>query len=286
MISVNQIITKARRSTNTSDIDAVSLLLCQDYLNRIQSEIEDNLYLVNDENDLFIKDYNFNLIIGQDSYDLPSDIYAKSSIDTLAVSFLNGISQTFLPLKKVSRKQRGFTFGYFVEQNKMILTPRPASPLAMKLSYQQKIPDLGIRGGKVSSVTPTTIVITDYVSGFEGESDYICVVDGLGTIIAEGLEFTFNGSNTFTVSSTTGITSSHYVVSGKRATTHSWLPKECEKILITALERMIAYRQSSPDFNTSSILSKDEINLIKEVFADNSYDDAKPPVTEWQEWLP
>lgn len=286
MISTNQIITKARRSTNTSDINSVSLLLCQDYLNRIQSAIEDNLYLVNDENDLFIKDYNFNLIIGQDAYDLPDDIYAKSSIDTLAVSFLNGISQTFLPLKKVSRKQRGFTFGYFVEQNKMILTPRPASPLAMKLSYQQKIPDLAIRGGKITDVTSTEITIDEYVDGFEAESDYICVVDSLGNIIKQGLVFSFDGSAIFTVSDTAGVQAGHYVVSGKRATTHSWLPKECEKILITALERMIAYRQSSPDFNTSSILSKDELETIKEVFADNSYDDAKPPVTEWQEWLP
>lgn len=286
MISVDQIITRARRSTNTSDIDAVSKLLCQDYLNRIQSAVEDQLYLVNDENDLFIKNYDFTLIIGQDEYILPTDIYAKSSIDTLAVSFLNGVSQTFLPLKKVSRKQRGFTFGYFVEQNKMILTPRPASPLAMKLSYQQKIPDLAIRGGKVSSTTPTTIVITDYVSGFEAENDYICIVDSTGTIIKEGLTFTFNGTDTFTVADTTGITSSHYVVSGKRATTHSWLPVECEKILISALERMISYRQSSPDFSVSTILTKEEIEIVKEVFADNSYDDAKPPVTEWQEWLP
>ena len=285
MISANQIITKAKRSTNTSDLGAISNLLCQDYLNRIQSFIEDELYLANNENDLFLGNYNFNLIIGQDSYDLPSDIYAKSSVDTLAVSFLNGISQTFLPLKRISRKQRGFTFGYFCENNQIILSPRPASPLAMKLSYQQKIPDLAIRGAKVNVVSPTSFTVTEYETDFEKESDYICIVDADGDIIVEGLTFSY-ATSTFTVSSTTGILSGMYVVSGKRATTHSWLPKECEKLLITALERMISYRQSSPDFNTSSLLTKEEIDKIREVFADNSYDDAKPPVTEWQEWLP
>jgi hypothetical protein len=64
------------------------------------------------------------------------------------------------------------------------------------------------------------------------------------------------------------------------------LPEECEKYLIIALERMIQYRQSSPDVKVSDLFSAEELSAIKEVFADNSYDDAKPPVTEWQEWLP
>jgi len=49
---------------------------------------------------------------------------------------------------------------------------------------------------------------------------------------------------------------------------------------------MIQYRQSSQDINTSTLFSKEELAAIREVFEDNSYDDAKPPVTEWQEWMP
>ena len=280
------LINEAKLSTNTTDINSVSSLLCQGYMNRIHSYMEDLLFLVNCENDLFISDYVFQLVPGQDSYDLPVNIYAKSSVDNLAVSFLNGLSNTYLPLKKKSQKQLGFTFGYFIQEGKMYMSPRPTSALNMKLSYVRKLPTLGIRGGTVASTTSTTIVITNYVSGFEGLSDYISIVDSTGTILVSGLAFTFNGTTTFTVADTTGITNGSYVVSGKYASTHSQMPDECEKYLITALERMIQYRQSSPDIKVSQLFSDEELNTIKEVFADNSYDDAKPPVTEWQEWLP
>jgi hypothetical protein len=280
------LINEAKISTNTSDIASISSLLLQGYMNRIHSYLEDLLFLVNDENDLFISDYIFQLVPGQDEYSLPNNIYAKSSIDNLAVSFLNGLSNTYLPLKKVSRKQQGFTFGYFVREDKIVLTPRPTSPLNMKMAYVRKLPTLGIRGAQVASTTSTQIIVGNYVSGFEALSDYITIVDSAGTIVSSGLTFTFNGSTTFIVPNTTGILPGHYVISGKYASSHSQLPDECEKYLITALERMIQYRQSSSDINTSNIFSAEELVTIKEVFADNSYDDAKPPVTEWQEWLP
>jgi hypothetical protein len=286
MRRVELLINEARLSTNTTDIASVSLLLCQGYLNRIQSYVEDLMFLVNDENDLFVSDYIFQLVPGQDEYPLPPNIYAKSSIDNLAVSFLNGLSNTYLPLKKVSRKQQGFTFGYFVREDKIVLTPRPTSPLNMKMAYVRKIPTLGIRGAKVVSTTPTTIVVTDYVTGFEGLNDYITIIDSSGNIIVAGLPSDFTLGTTFTVPSTVGITAGMFVVSGKYATTNSQLPDECEKYIVTALERLIQYRQSSPDIQTSQLFSAEELAQIKEVFQDNSYDDAKPPVTEWQEWLP
>jgi hypothetical protein len=278
---------EARTSTNTTDISSVSYALLQGYINRIQSYMEDILFLSNSENDLFISDFIFQLVPGKDEYPLPTNIYAKSSIDNLAVSFLNGISNTYLPLKKVSRKQQGFTFGYFIREDKIVLTPRPSSPLNMKMAYVRKLPTLGIRGAVVSSTTPTTIVVTGYQSGFETLSDYISIVDKDGTILVSELYMAYDSvTSTFTVTSTTGIPNGAFVVTGKYSTTHSQLPDECEKYLLIALERLIQYRQSSPDIKVSSVFTAEELATIKEVFADNSYDDAKPPVTEWQEWLP
>jgi len=285
MLTVEQIITKAKRSTNTTQVGSISTLLCMDYLNRIQSYIEDQLYLVNDENDLFIKDYEFDLVPGQDAYSLPTDIYAKSSIDTIAVSFLNGLSNTFLPLKKVSRKQRGFTFGYFVQENQIIFTPRPTSTLKMKMSYQRKIPSLSIVAATVGSIASSTITLANLnseVTSFLSESNYVCIGSKSGLQVVSET----NPLTTITVSDVTSLANGNNILIGKYATNVSELPDECEKYLISALERMIQYRQSSADFNVSNLLTSEELNAIKEVFADNSYDDAKPPVTEWQEWLP
>jgi hypothetical protein len=282
MLTVEQIIGKAKRSTNTSQLDSISTLLCQDYLNRIQSYIEDQLFLVNDENDLFIKDYTFNLVPGQDAYDLPVDIYAKSSIDTVAVSFLNGLSNTYLPLKKVSRKQRGFTFGYFVQETSIVFTPRPTSTLSMKLSYQRKLPTLSVVCGTVASLLGNTLTLNGYVANFTDECSYISVSSTVNNrLIVSHVEGT-----SITLNDVTGINVGDAILIGEYAANVSQLPKECEKYLISALERLIQYRQSSADFNTSNLLTSEELNTIKEVFADNSYDDAKPPVTEWQEWLP
>jgi len=288
---------EAKSSTNTTDIGSISNALIQGYLSRINSYVEDLMFLVNDENDLFVHDWYFTLLAGQDEYPLPIDIYAKSSIDTLAVSFLNGLSNTFLPLKKVSRKQQGFTFGYFIREDKIVLTPRPTSPLRMKMAYVRKLPSPSFRIGKISSFTSTGIVLTDYLSGISGLNDFICIVDKDGNILNKTtdvntntvyvpISLTSDTSGTLVTDVTTGAVVGAYVVSGKYASSHSQLPDECEKYLIIALERMIQYRQSSSDINTSNVFSAEELVTIKEVFADNSYDDAKPPVTEWQEWLP
>lgn len=288
---------EARLSTNTSDIASVSNPLLQGYINRIHSYVEDLMFLVNDENDLFVKDWYFNLIAGTDEYPLPIDIYAKSSIDNLAVSFLNGLSNTYLPLKKVSRKQQGFTFGYFVREDKIVLTPRPTSPLAMKMAYVRKLPTPSLRIGQITSFTSISIVLSNYIAGISALDDFICIVDANGNILNKTTDIYNNSvfvpitlvsdsSGTLVTNVTTGAVNGAYVVSGKYASSHIQLPLECEKYLITALERMIQYRQSSPDIRTSQLFSDEEIATIKEVFADNSYDDAKPPVTEWQEWLP
>lgn len=280
MLTVEQIILRAKRSTNTSGINSISDLLLTDYLNRIQSYIEDIIFLSNDENDLFIKDYEFTLVPGQDAYDLPSDIYAKSSIDTIAVSFLNGLSNTFLPLKKVSRKQRGFTFGYFVQENQIIFTPRPTSTLRMKLSYNRKLPSLSLVCGTVSSIAGNVVNLTGVVSGFASENSYVSTSAVTNRLI------TASSPTSVTLDSVVGISNGDLILSGSYATNRSQLPDECEKYLISALERMIQYRQSSQDFKVSDLITTEELATIREVFADNSYDDAKPPVTEWQEWLP
>jgi hypothetical protein len=481
------LINEARLSTNTTDIASVSTSLCQAYMNRIGSYMEDLLFLANSENDLFISDFLFNLIPGQDEYDLPTNIYAKSSIDNLAVSFLNGLSNTFLPLKKISRKQLGFTFGYFIREDKIVLSPRPTSPLRMRMAYVRKLPTLGIRqgsaisgtskafktiqdikytanetgtngnlinitynkgvksslvaqditfeavnygtsgdnisikyivgatsgneivsvagnaitikiedavstatdilakivastpalllisasitgtgsnpqsvfaatnlsggvnfasaGSEIVSVVGNSIVITIedgvstasqiansvnlsqlatnlisvlitgtgsntqtiasivYLSGginsltigaqtsdlVSDYADFFCTVDSNGNILSSGnkiLSYT-NSTGVFTFTKGSGdIQNGQYVILGKYATSHSQLPDECEKYLIIALERMIQYRQSSSDIRISQLFSEEELVTIKEVFADNSYDDAKPPVTEFQEWLP
>lgn len=299
MRRLEQLIAEAKLSTNTTDINSVSDVLCQSYMARIHSYLEDIIFLVNDENDLFLKDYTFNLVPGKDEYSLPIDIYAKSSIDCVAVSFLNGLSQTFLPLKKASRKQRGFTFGYFVQENQVVFTPKPMSPLNIKLTYQRKLPAPSLRIGKIDNIVGNLISLdmTTYIEGLTQYSDFVCFVDKDGNVLNKTTDAALNtvykpislvddSGGVLTVDSTTGAVAGAYVVSGKYASSHMQLPDECEKYLIIALERMIQYRQSSPDVKVSDLFSSEELNAIREVFADNSYDDAKPPVTEWQEWLP
>jgi len=299
MRRLEQLIAEAKLSTNTTDINSISNVLCQSYMSRIHSYLEDLLFLVNDENDLFLKDYTFNLVPGKDEYNLPIDIYAKSSIDCVAVSFLNGLSQTFLPLKKTSRKQRGFTFGYFVQESQVIFTPKPMSPLNIKLTYQRKLPAPSLRVGKIDTIVGNIINLdpATYIAGITDYSDFICIVDKDGKVLNTSTDAALNTvyvpiglnedvSGALDVSVTTGAIPGAYVVSGKYASSHMQLPDECEKYLIIALERMIQYRQSSPDIKVSDLFTSEELSAIKEVFADNSYDDAKPPVTEWQEWLP
>ena len=157
----------------------------------------------------------------------------------------------------------------------------------MKMAYVRKLPTLGVRAGQVASTLGLTVTLSNYQAGSLDSSDFFCVVDKNGVIKQAGLEMqSVTALGVITTNSITGITAGDYVISGKYATSHCQLPDECEKYLIIALERLIQYRQSSSDISVSQLFSSEELETIKEVFADNSYDDAKPPVTEWQEWLP
>jgi hypothetical protein len=161
----------------------------------------------------------------------------------------------------------------------------------MKLSYQRKIPSLSVVSAYVGSISGNTITLSNVTSGmlsYLNESSYVSIgsVSGV-SVISETLNTSLPYQPlTITVSSVVGINVGDPILVGNYVVNVSQLPDECEKYLISALERMIQYRQSSIDFQVSNLLTSEELSLIKEVFADNSYDDAKPPVTEWSEWLP
>jgi hypothetical protein len=279
MRQVKFLIKEAKTNTNTVDNESISDELCSQLLNRCQDFIMAELYNRNIKSNVFRGTQEITISPGVDTYDLPADIYAVNSISSVSQAYENG---TFRTLRQISEKDRGLKEGYFVARNSIIFSPKQNSLRVVGLSYTQKLPKVYISYGTVISVTPTTILLDEY-SDLSSVDDFLCVVDSNGSIIVDSVSFT-QSDEVLTVASTAGILAGMKVVPGKYSSTHSSLPDECESSLVFMLEKLIQARLSSSDIEIGTILSKDQVDQIGEMFSDNSGDSFMPPILEYTEW--
>jgi len=277
------LIKEAKENTNTTDALAISDELCVRLLNRCQSFIYSFLINKNIKTKIFRSEESITVSSSQDSYNLPSDIYAVNAIVNIQKVNGSGTTTSYEPVRQISEKDRGVKSGYFVTRNKIVLSPIPYSSFNLLVAYTRKLAELGISYGTVLSTTPTTIVLDTGYQDMTGIADYFSVVNSNGEIIVNGLPINQSGA-TLTVPTSVGVSAGMIVVPGYRSTTHCQLPDELESSLIFMLERLINARLSSSDLSVSSALTEEQLSDIAEMFADNSGDSFMPPIVEYTEW--
>lgn len=275
------LIREARQNTNTTDVDAITDYLCVSLLNRAQEFIQAFLFTQNIESKIFRKQYTFTTTGGTNEYDLPFDVYAKNSINT--IMYKNG--NTYSPLKQIAEKARGTTNGYFLSDNKIVLSQMPTYGIEFSVSYTRRLPPIGISGGVIESIQDNlSITLEAGYSDLAENDDFFCVVDVYGNIIKSELVISQSGPDLF-LSDTSDITVGMHVVSGKYVTTICQLPDELESAMIMSLETMINARLSSKDIQISKPLTDEMLAQIGSMFADNTTDIFMPPIVEYSEWV-
>lgn len=282
---LERLIQEARLSSNTQDIDTISDQLLVLYSNRVQSMVEDRLFMASSSSGLFQKDYKISLISGVTEYDLPFDIYAKNAIKSVGVS-LEAHCKEKIPF--ISESESGSWWGYSLREDKISLNLQRSSALPVVVTYVRKIPSLGLRFGALTTApTINTITVGTTVDDILSIDDYFCTVDVDGTVISRGNLITSYDKVTGIITFTAGDvspSSGEYVIPGKYATSHSQLPLETEKIFLEVLERRIAQRQSASDMGVITPLTDDEIALVDSVFAKGSEDNEVPPIMDYREY--
>lgn len=283
---LERLISEARLSSNTSDVDAITNALLTLYSNRVQSMIEDRVFLTNSMNNIFMDDFPITIVSGTTEYALPHDIYAKNAIKSVHIVNADGEVTGRLPY--ISESQSGVSWGYSLKESTIVFNKVTTDNVSV--NYARKIPSLGRRfgaaisaasAGSVTVGATTDDILVDY-------DDLFSTVDADGLITSYGnkiLTYTkATGVLTFTPGTGTIVTT-NYVIPGRYATSHSQLPLECEKIFLEVLERRIAQRQSQADINIIAQLTAEEIAVVDAVFAKGSEDNEVPPIVEYLEFI-
>lgn len=293
---LERLITEARLSSNTQDVDVMSDALCVLYANRVQSMIEDRIFMSNSANNIFMTSKDYTIVANTTDYDLPFDIYARSAIKSVNVvrTSTYGFLNDKVPF--ISESENGNKYGYSIKESQVVFNLQRNIVDPCRVNYVRKIPTLGKRfGTTISAAGAGTITVGATTDDILDIDDYFSTVDANGVVKTRGnkiLTYTkATGVLTFTVGTSVPDTGSNipangeYVIPGKYATSHSQLPDECEKLFLEVLERRIAQRQSQVD--TMSIiapLTAQEEALIDAVFAKGSDDNLVPPIVDYVEF--
>lgn len=281
------LINEARSSTNTQDqTEALPDTLLFQYFNRIQSCIQDMIMASGVKNKFNAGTYDITTVIGQNEYDLPSDIYLESSVNNVFVVITDGPREKLIPMAQISEKSLTREFGYVLKNSKIILPPFDFTNYFIRVSYIKKVPDCGARYGKIITVNPTSLIMdTGYGTGITNYFDFFTVVDSNGEIIKDNMELVSQSTATINTGDTTGVSVGQYIIGGNHSSSHSFLPLDCEKILLSGLEKMIMARLSSRDIEVSSVIDEDMLSKTILALSDNSADEFSPPVLNNREWF-
>lgn len=293
---LERLLSEARLSSNTQDVDTVTDALLVFYANRVQSMIEDKIFLSNSANNLFMGQVQYTIVANQTNYDLPFDIYAKNAIKSVNVvrTSTYGFLNDKVPF--ISESESGNKYGYVLSENQIVFNLQRNISDPVRVNYDRKIPSLGKRlGAAITAAGSGTVTVGTTTENILDIDDYFSTVDINGVIKTRNnrvLTYTpATGVLTFTLGTSVPDTATNipangqYVIPGKYATSHSQLPDECEKIFLEVLERRIAQRQSQTDLMSAiAPLTAQEEALIDAVFAKASDDNLVPPIVDYVEF--
>lgn len=291
MKRIEYLINDVRVSTDNTDTNAVTTAELVTYFNDAQYEIQATVFKTNPMGNIFTKTDYISTVGDQSEYALPSDIYAHNSIKM--VSKFNGNQagtrtlEDYYIVNPVQPEERRIYSGYWIEDTSLWLSPVPtfSQTDSLMLTYFKKLPLLSVRVGQVSSsISGTSVTMASGATDITGLDDFFCIVDKNGNIIAEGLNLNAynNGTRVISTDSTfTGVTSSHFVVLGKLASTHTELPDVCEPLLKDYVRSRIHTRNASTkEVRNQSEFTQEQKNTIAAIFSDNQREVLYAPTTD------
>jgi len=263
------LINQARRATENiefSDSVGISDDEFIQYTNDAQDEVETQASRLN--SDLFVASAVIQCVANQSDYALPDDALMGTKISQVLWS-PNAQDTAYIPLQQGRMSEIISEFqgtpSYFVRIGTSIkLIPAPfSSSSRIKVYYQQKLPKVDIRAGKVGTVVTAGNTITSLVldSGFNNlsetllEEGAVTVVSSAGVIKMENVLITaFDESSlavtvdpSFVFEDGETIAAGDYLIRGPRSSNISQLPSICERYLLAYMQWRILKRDSSND---------------------------------------
>ena len=291
---VKYLIDQIRRETENEDPtsftgikDSEFLQYLNDAQHRLQSLITAHHPRV------FIEETEIDIVSGQESYDLPTDIFLENKVHKVEYSSTGELDDYYI-LEEADYSVRssgstGSPANYIRMSGKILLSPVPTSG-KLRINYIRRIRELDLRQMEFESggyATDTGILTFKEASDIDSlsEHDYLCIVDKDGVKIKSNLSYSNLLGTSITLDTGLGL-GAGYLVGGKDTTTHSDLPRNCERYLIAYCAWKIFKRDSSMDSGDQqaelSAMEQDIVDSYKVITDDVQY---VPQLNPWGDWF-
>jgi hypothetical protein len=279
------LLTEIRNSTDNTDTNAIKDAELIAYLNYGQKLIQNIVFAANIKSDIFKQTevYEAN---ESGVYDLPNDIYAVNSISLVEGRFgLDNVNSGFRPIERVDKSEAANMFGYYTEDNQLVLTGLNINlqVVQLRVTYFRVLPRMDKRWGQINTVNSgvSLVMETGYDSNASTVDDYVSVVNKFGAQVLGGIFIDdFNGATWETTDTLTGVVAGQYVCMGKNSVNASLLPDECETYLLDYARQRVYTRNVYDDANKQVYFTDQQKTDIAALFSNNQKDIIYPPITD------
>lgn len=308
MRRLEHLISQVRRQTDNEvigDDDGISKNELIWYFNEAQTNLQEAI--INTYRKSFSEVAYISAVGSQEEYSLPDYTFSGQSVVKIDYSH-DGQAKNYIPLNKVEfveqRSINGVPLFYVLRKNKVIFNPIPQSSItnAFRVTYNKALPMLDVRRSTVKAKTEgagtlTALTLEPTFTGFSvddwADDDYLTVIGADGTIKCPKIAYTAVSAlgvltmPTHTYLTGETVTVGDYVVPGERATTHSELPDNCERYLVSYVVWKILKRDSSKDSQEHLQELVMMSQQIVDTYAGAAQDITRIPVinTDWSEYV-
>jgi hypothetical protein len=284
MRRLEYLITEVRNSTDNKDVNGISTPEIVGYFNAAQRYIETLIFKNNPYADIFKERIE---IPGNTTgiFDIPSNCYSVNSISLIEGRFGGNYSNNdgYTRIKPISESEFSYMFGYKIQNGKVYISGLNAiSQLnSLRITYFKKLPSLDVRQAGITTVTPgVSILMNATPTALYTMSDAVSTVDTYGDQVVSGIYYTNTSGATLLTASTTGVTTSQYIVSGSDACNKSQLPDSCESYLLDYVRQRIYTRNNYEDAQKQMYFTEQQKMEVISIFSKNKKDEDSVPITD------
>lgn len=229
----------------------------------------------------FVVSKEINIVPNQEEYSIPDNVFVNNRLVSVQyTSTGNAIDYYRLPPRPLRDRFTDITSHpswYIRRSGKILLNPIPTTGVGkIRVEYYREADRLALRAGKISAITDNgtisalTVGTSDDLPNLISNigDKYLCICDKDGNVKEYNVAYTSynNGTGVFSGIShartgTETITTDDYITVGKYTTTHSVLPINCERFLISYGTLMALKLDSSADW-------QDELAVMQSIKAD------------------
>lgn len=294
---VTQLINQIRVMTENENEDAITTDEILQYINDAHERIHAKILAQHPR--VFYVEKEIDVSRGTSAYAVPEDAFMENKVATVEYSS-TGDDEDYYPLNPITLKERtnyeGYPVNYIRRAGKILLDPIPQENGKIRLNYVKRAVHLDTRRATVDFATTSGSSLTSLVldtssnTVIDGDAlsaaDYICVVSKKGVSKMKNIPISSVDTGTgavtidsgFTFETGESIASGDYVVAGEDTTTHSELPRNCERYIIAYAAWKLLKRDSSADYSEQQTeLLQMEDDIISS-FADLDEDIRRIPV--------